>query len=166
MRPALAQSQTSIRQVTESVARIVREYHPAELLGLGLEDTLRSHARQLAERHGLGLDLETVSVEGLLPPDQELHVYRIVQEALANVVRHGAATRVAVATERTPDHLVVTVGDDGLGFDAGAPGGYGVGLPTMRERALLLHGTLSIESRRGRGTTVRLTVPFGVPALP
>src|SRR5262249_50638280 len=137
--PSLHATRKTISRITESLARIVREYHPAELLGLGLEDTLRSHARQFAERHALTLDLATEPVEGLLTPDQELHVYRVVQEALANAARHGGGRRVVLALERTTEHLVVTVRDDGRGFDAGAPVEHGVGLATMRERALLLH---------------------------
>src|SRR4029077_2722726 len=85
VRPALAQTHASIRQITESVARIVRDYHPAELLGLGLEDTLRTHAHQFSQRHGLQLRLATTSFDGLLSDERALHVYRIVQEALANV---------------------------------------------------------------------------------
>jgi PAS domain S-box-containing protein len=165
--PSLLATRRTITRITESLARIVREYHPAELLGLGLEDTLRSHARQLARRHELTLDLTTEPVgEGLLSPDQELHVYRVVQEALGNAARHGAARRIAVTLARSDEHLVVTVRDDGTGFDAGAHPERGVGLATMRERALLLHGALTVESGFGRGTTVRLTVPFAAPAVP
>lgn len=166
VKPSLVATRRTISRITESLARIVREYHPAELLGLGLEDTLRSHARQFARRYELVLDLDTEPVEGLLGPDQELHVYRVVQEALANAARHGEARRVAVVLERTAEQLVVSVRDDGRGFDAGAPVEHGVGLATMRERALSLHGTLSIESRFGRGTTVRLALPFAPPAVP
>ena len=69
MRPALAATHASIRQITESVARIVRDYHPAELLGLGLEDTLRTHVLQFTQRHRLALQLATVPTTGLLDHD-------------------------------------------------------------------------------------------------
>jgi len=65
--PALAATHTTIRQITESVARLVRDYHPAELLGLGLEDTVRTHARDFARRHALGLRLSTGNVTGCSP---------------------------------------------------------------------------------------------------
>ena len=112
---SLASTRATIMQITESLARIVREYHPVELLGLGLEDTVRTHARQLAERHGLTLHLSTVNVEGRLTPEQELHVYRVVQEALANTARHARATSVTIDIERATDavqatdQLIVTV---------------------------------------------------------
>jgi PAS domain S-box-containing protein len=169
VRPSLAKTRATITTITESLARVVREYHPAELLGLGLEDTLRAHARHFAERHKLELRLATEPVEGLLTPEQELHVYRVVQEALANVARHARAGAIDVALSRETDRLVVQVRDDGAGIageppappDEGTTGG--IGLATMRERATLLQGELAVESADGRGTTVRLVVPLASP---
>jgi PAS domain S-box-containing protein len=165
LRPALAATHASIRQITESVARIVRDYHPAELLGLGLEDTLRAHVLQFAQRHALALELATIPASGLLTPDQELHLYRIAQEALANVARHAHARRVAVRLKTTVSQLVLTVRDDGVGFasdDRHSAGG--LGLVTMRERAELMTAQLEIRSEAGRGTEVRVAVPIA-PAL-
>ena len=158
VRPSLAATRSTIATIGESLARIVREYHPVELLGLGLEDTLRSHARHFAERYKLGLRLATEPVAGLTP-EQELHVYRVVQEALANVARHAGATSVGVTLTREPGRLVVRVRDDGVGFTTDAPTD-GIGVATMRERAMLMQGELAIESAPERGTTVRLVVPL------
>jgi signal transduction histidine kinase len=159
LRPALAATHTSIRQITESVARIVRDYHPAELLGLGLEDTLRAHVLQFAQRHGLALELATVPAVGLLTPDQELHLYRIAQEALTNVVRHARARRVMVRLRLTSTQLVLTVRDDGVGFRSEAsPTGGGLGLVTMRERAELMQAQLKVRAVSGHGTEVRVAV--------
>ncbi len=160
VRLSLVATRSTIATIAESLARIVREYHPVELLGLGLEDTLRSHARHFADRHQLVLRLATEPVEGLLTPEQELHVYRVVQEALANVARHAGATSVRVSVTRERDHLDVRVRDDGAGFTADVAPSGGVGVATMRERAMLLQGELAIESAPGRGTTVRLVVPL------
>jgi PAS domain S-box-containing protein len=166
---SLTATRATITQITESLARIVREYHPAELLGLGLEDTVRAHARQLAERHRLALHLSTVRVEGWLTPEQELHVYRVVQEALANTARHARAESVAIDISRVTDatqasdQLVVAIRDDGRGFDPDAPPAHGIGLATMHERAMLMHGTLAIQSDPDRGTCVRLVVPLAPP---
>lgn len=159
-RSSLARTRTTIATIGESLARIVREYHPAELLGLGLEDTLRAHARQLAERHALQLRLATDGVEGLLTPEQELHVYRIVQEALANVARHARATTVEITMTRDAERLTVRVRDDGVGFDLPAATGTGIGIPTMRERATLLQASIAIDAAIGRGTSVDLVVPL------
>jgi signal transduction histidine kinase len=158
-KPTFAVTRATIRQVTDSVARIVRDYHPPELLGLGLVDTLRSHARQFAERHGLTLRLSTAPIEGLLAPEQELHVYRIVQEALANVARHARAAQVRVRLTRSPRELVLTIADDGVGFELATPGRTGIGLITMRERAALIPATLTIDSAPDAGTTLCLRLP-------
>jgi PAS domain S-box-containing protein len=165
VRPAFSAARATIAQITESLARIVREYHPAELLGLGLEDTLRAHARQLADRHRLVLRLTTVPVEGLLTPEQELHVYRVVQEALANAARHAGAERVRVEMTLDAGRLVVSMADDGIGFDPDHPPTHGVGIATMRERAMLMHAELAITSTRGRGTIVRLVLPLAADAV-
>ena len=158
--PALEATHATIRQITESVARIVRDYHPAELLGLGFEDAVRAHARQFAHRHNLALRLATVPVTGLLPPDHELHLYRIVQEALANVAHHARARRVALRLARRRQRLVLTVRDNGVGFAPERARASGLGLVTMRERAELMQADLVVRSAPGRGTEIRIAVPL------
>jgi PAS domain S-box-containing protein len=161
VRPSLASTRATIARIAESLARIVREYHPAELLGLGLEDTLRAHARTFAERHKLALRSAIENVDGLLTPEQELHVYRVVQEALANVARHARATAIRVTLTREAERLAVRIRDDGIGFSAAAPTD-GIGVATMRERAMLMQGELAIDTAPGRGTSVQLVVPLVV----
>ena len=158
MRPSLAATHASIRQITESVARIVRDYHPAELLGLGLEDTLRTHALQFTQRHHLALELATTSTVGLLDHEQELHLYRIAQEALANVARHADARRVIVRLKHQGHRLVLTVRDDGKGLTPEAQHAGGLGLVTMRERAELMQGELTVRAMPGKGTEVRVAL--------
>jgi PAS domain S-box-containing protein len=165
-RPLLTATHGAIKQITELIARIVRDRHPAELLSLGLEDTLRSHACEFAHRHKLALRLATVPVAGLLPPDHELHVYRIVQEALTNVAHHANARRVWVLLARRRRKLVVTVRDDGVGFDPERPLRDGFGLVTVRERAELLHAELTVRAAPGHGTEIRLAVPLAGPEKP
>ncbi len=160
-RPALAATRATIRQITESVARIVRDYHPAELLGLGFEETVRTHIVQFTQRHGLALQMATVPINGLLTPEHELHLYRIVQEALANVARHAQARRVTIRMSRRGGRLSVVIRDDGVGLRPRAPGAPGLGLVTMRERADILGANLAITARPQHGTEVRLTLPVG-----
>jgi len=156
-RPALAATLATIRGITESVARIVRDYHPAELVGQGLEETLRTHAQQFAQRHTLALDLRTTDVRGLLDREHELHLFRIAQEALANVARHARATHVAIRLRREHDDVVLVVRDNGVGLARERTAG--LGLVTMRERAELMRARLRIRALPSRGTEVRLTVP-------
>src|SRR4051794_24509195 len=75
-RPALTATHALIRDITDAVARVVRDYPPAELLGLGLADSIRTHATQFAARHGLALQLTSAAIDDVLTREQELHVYR------------------------------------------------------------------------------------------
>jgi two-component system, NarL family, sensor histidine kinase NreB len=159
MRPALQSTLTTIGVMTESVARLCREYHPAELLGLGLEDTLRAYVREFERRHGITSRISTATIAEPLDAERELHLYRIVQEALANVARHARAGEVWVRLARRGQRLVLTVHDDGLGFAAADPT-RGLGLATMRERAEIMGGTLTIRSRRRHGTEIRVVLPL------
>src|SRR4029077_18727116 len=102
--------------------------------------------------------------EGLLTPEQELHVYRVVQEALANTARHAGAQHVRVEMTLAAGRLIVSVADDGAGFDRDHPPTHGVGIATMRERAMLMHAELAIASTRGHGTIVRLALPLAADA--
>ena len=125
--------------MTESVARLCREYHPAELLGLGLEGTLRAYVREFARRHGLASRISTAGLEQPLDGEQELHLYRIVQEALTNVARHARAREVTVRLARRGQRLALSICDDGVGFTPGASEPHSLGLATMR-RARRDHG--------------------------
>ncbi|HEY8193114.1 MAG TPA: ATP-binding protein, partial [Gaiellaceae bacterium] len=89
----------------------------------------------------------------------ETALYRIVQEALTNVIKHANATTVSVLLRRTPDRVVVVVEDDGRGFDPAQTHDDGLGLLGMRERISLVGGRLTMESEPERGTTVAIEVP-------
>ena len=106
----------------------------------------------------------TASIGGRLPGPVETAMYRIVQEALTNVIKHAQATRAVVHLKRLPDALVCSVSDNGQGFDAKARSALahsqGLGLVGMRERAASLGGTLSIDSSPGAGTTLTIVVPL------
>lgn len=165
-RPALAATHATIGQITESVARLVRDYHPAELLGLGLEDTVRTRAHEFARRHGLTLRLSTSAVAGLLSPEHELHVYRILQDALANVARHARARTLTIRLLRTRGHVVAMLRDDGIGFTPDPTRATGLGLVTIRERAELMGAELLVRAGPRAGTEVRVSVPIPDAAAP
>ena len=161
MRPALDETLGTVGHVTESVARLCREYHPAELAGLGLAGTLRAYVREFGRRHGIACRLAIAPRADAIGGERDLHLYRIVQEALTNVGRHAHARNVVVRLARRGDVLVLTVHDDGVGFDVESiePGGR-LGLVTMRERAEIMGASFAITSRRRRGTEVRVAVPL------
>ena len=166
MRPALQTTLTTIGGMTESVARLCREYHPAELLGLGLEGTLRAYVREFARRHGLAARISTAGLDQPLDGEHELHLYRIVQEALANVAHHAHAREVTVRLARRGQRVLLTVLDDGVGFAPATAEAHGLGLATMRERAEIMGASLTIRSRARRGTEIRVVVPVGPIRVP
>jgi signal transduction histidine kinase len=92
-------------------------------------------------------------------PEIEQAVYRVAQEALENVARHAGARHITVALDAAPSDLVLTVADDGRGFDPGRVSPNGLGLKGIRERAEMLGGRMEIDSREGGPTTLRLRVP-------
>jgi PAS domain S-box-containing protein len=165
MRPALDEGLSTVGDVTESVARLCREYHPAELVGLGLEGTLRAYVREFGRRHGITCRLLVAPLAAGLGGEHELHLYRIVQESLTNVARHARARSVTVRLTRRGPDLLLVISDDGVGFDPDSiePRGR-LGLVTMRERAEIMGATLTIRSRRRRGTDVRVVLPLAAAA--
>jgi len=127
----------------------------------GLSVAVGNLARSTAARGNLRLALDTPVNGAALRADQEQFLYRVAQEALSNVVRHAHATEVRVTLERVDGQVRLTVADDGQGFErAAVDGSAHFGLKGMRERADMISGQLLIESARGRGTTVRVTIPM------
>lgn len=138
------------------------------MTGMSLEPvavSLEEGLRQVTSDERLAPLLEA-TLEWRLPqepafdPMQRAHVLAIVGEALANAARHGQARHVAVATARENGHFVLTIADDGRGFEATETGGSGFGLRNMRDRARLLGGSLSVESARETGTRIVFRVPW------
>ena len=100
-----------------------------------------------------------------LDRDTEGAIYRIVQEALSNVVKHAGAERVQLSVRQLPDRVAIEVRDDGRGFQLGR-GGEGFGITGMRERALLAGGQLDVRSADGGPTSVTAMLPLGAATLP
>ena len=160
LEPAIAETKALANQAMRELLSLARQLRPTALDDLGLAAAIAG----LVERLGEGEIEGTVVVEGDftdLSDDAQLVVYRVAQEALSNAARHSGAARVAVTLRRDAKGVELTVADDGRGF-AFAESERGLGIGGMRERALLVEGELTIESRPGAGTTVRLTVPTQV----
>ena len=152
--------QALARGAMDELRSVVFELRPASLEAEGLGQALRKHVDVLRRVSGRAIELR-VAAPPPLGPAAAGQVFRIAQEALQNALRHAGAERIEVRLEDGGGRLVLTVADDGRGFDAGAPGvrGRRLGLTSMQERAAELGGRLAIESRPGAGTTVRLEVP-------
>jgi signal transduction histidine kinase len=142
--------------------RMARGLRPPALEMLGLAAAIESHARSATEAAGFDAMINAENVTGLLSPDAELAVYRILQESLSNVIRHSGASQVRIDLAQTDDGVQMTIEDDGQGFDSTAVmvGDRGLGIFGMKERASVMGGELDITSRPGHGTRVVLTVPI------
>lgn len=160
---ALAGLQEQAERIGAVLHRIAFDLRPAALDELGLEASLRDAVGQWSRRTGIPAEFFSTLGPGRLPAGVEIHVYRMVTEALTNVLKHARADRISVIAERAGDGLTVIVEDNGRGFDAdavlGDAGGSRLGLRGMRERAALLGGTVELESSTGDGTTVFIRVP-------
>jgi PAS domain S-box-containing protein len=144
------------QQLDRDVDHLVWELRPTALDDLGLTAAIAGQVKQ-ASRPGLEARLETEGDFSDLDDDVQLVVYRVAQEALSNAARHSEADRIVVTLRRSGDGVELEVADDGRGF-AFEQSERGLGIGGMRERALLVGGELTIESRPGQGTTVRLEV--------
>jgi len=144
----------AVRATLEEVRALAANLRPEALDELGLPAALRQLAIE-AERAGLVVE-RSVDQDIRLSPEQEVVVYRIAQEALANVMRHARAQRVELRLERVDDGARLQVADDGVGAEGMQQGS---GVRGMRERALLAGGSLAVQSRRGAGTAVTLELP-------
>lgn len=145
------------------VRRLSRALRPSVLDDLGLEAALRWLTRTTSEASGLDIALAWPDERVRLDKQSETLVFRIVQEALTNVVRHAGASRARVIVNRAPGRrLVVSITDNGRGFDARgmyAADDRGFGVRGMRDRAELFGGRLHIESAKDDGTAVTLELP-------
>jgi two-component system, NarL family, sensor histidine kinase UhpB len=158
----LEQVSREIGEAIEEVRRMSKGLRPPTLDVLGLAPAIDAYARSVTEAAGLELDLRTELVAGVLTTEAELALYRILQEALSNVVRHAGASVVRIRLERNGADVQLAIEDDGSGFDVGAELGdrtRGLGLFGMQERAAYVGGRVSITSTPGRGTGVLVTLP-------
>jgi two-component system, NarL family, sensor histidine kinase DevS len=158
----------AIRELVASTLRDVRrlavELRPSALDDFGLVPAVERLASSLSEQSDLAVDLEARLGERRLPPDAEVALYRIVQEALTNVVKHADAHRVSITLVRKEASAVVVIEDDGRGFEPGAVREGALGFVGMRERVELVGGRLTLESSPGAGTTLVAEVRVAGPA--
>jgi PAS domain S-box-containing protein len=159
----LAALEALTRQLDQELEQIIWRLRPTALDDLGLVAALDNYIRQWAAESGIECALHTNGVEmGNMTSEIETAVYRILQEALNNVVKHAQARNATVLLDRSAGRVSLIVEDDGIGFDVEQQLGVRqrFGVTGMRERALLLGGELDIESTHGNGTTVVARIPL------
>jgi signal transduction histidine kinase len=142
----------------QDVRRLAVELRPKALDDFGLLPALERLAQTFTEQVGIETDVEASLGDTRLPPEVETALYRLVQEALTNVVKHSRARHVSISLVRRASSVSAVIEDDGVGFRESS--GEGLGLIGMRERVGLLDGRLEIESRPDHGTTIMAEVPL------
>jgi len=134
--------------------------HSSQLEYLGPVAGMRSWCKQFAERQRMQIDCRH-DVRSTLPPEIGLCLFRVLQEALHNAVKHSGVKRIEVQLHEESGEIDLIVSDSGIGFDVEAgKKGKGLGLTSMQERVRLLNGTIAIESKPMGGTTIRVRVPL------
>lgn len=166
--------QERTKQLQEIVSQLMKDIHslswelrPAALDDWGLNTALQRYTENLSQRSGVSIDFHSrgFSDSNRLSMHIETALYRIIQEALINTIKHAAAKQVSVLLERFPDSIMAIVEDDGTGFDVEAVMlspkiESKLGLLGMQERSALVGGTLTVESTSGMGTTVFVKIPI------
>lgn len=160
----LEEVRRELAETADGLRRYAQGLRPPALDELGLGAAIESHVRHISEAAAVPVEVKVEGVGRLEAPEVELALYRIVQEAITNALRHSGARQIRVGVERCDGAVVASVRDDGVGFDVGAvlanhDGEHGLGLFGMRERAEYVGGRVEVSSEAGKGTTVLAAVP-------
>ena len=149
--------------------RITHGLRPYQLDRLGLTQAIRASVSRASENSSILFASRVEDIDGLFDKDAEIHVYRIVQEAVTNVVKHSAATEAAVVIKKRTTVVSLSIRDNGRGFNPAKPSSQphdlGYGLSGIAERVRILGGTLAIDSRPGEGTSLTVEVPFPISKI-
>jgi signal transduction histidine kinase/ligand-binding sensor domain-containing protein len=153
----------ALSDAIEEVRQIAHNLRPYQLDRLGLTQALRSLVDTVNESSVTVFATDIDNIDGVLTPDMCTTLYRILQEALNNILKHACATHASIAVRHRPGSIVIAVRDDGVGFrpvSASAVRSHGFGLTGIERRVRMLHGTLEISSEEGAGTLVSITIPM------
>jgi signal transduction histidine kinase len=157
---AVGQLRELVVATLQDVRRLAVELRPKALDDFGLAPALERLTETFAEQTGIAVELESRLPGARLPSEVETVLYRVVQEALTNVVKHARAERVSILLRERDGRVAAVIEDDGRGFSPEAETGEGLGLVGMRERVALVDGRLDVESAAGSGTTIVVEVPL------
>jgi signal transduction histidine kinase len=161
----LATLQERTLAAAAAVRNLSHELHPGVLAYSGLTATLRGHCTDIERHHQLIVTFNPGDGLDALDSDVALCLFRVVQEALANVVRHAHANSIDVSLMTAADSVELNVVDDGVGFVTGQRTSDGLGLLSIHERVRFMQGQVSVNSRPGEGTNVLVRIPIGQARL-
>lgn len=149
---------TCADQLVDEVRRISNALMPAQLNQFGLVAAVRQHCEEVTKFSGLDVSFEATGNFEPMSRKSKTYLFRIIQEALNNVVKHAGASQAGIEMARTRDHIFLSISDNGKGFDQEKIC-HGNGLNNMRERTSLLNGILTFHSSPGKGTTLEIQIP-------
>jgi len=157
----------AVQQTTDiatDIQALSHRLHSSKLDIFGLAGAAAGFCEELSDRQGVEIDFHSENISKTLPPGISLCLFRVLQEALQNAIKHSGSRRFRVVLKGQVDDVELTVQDSGVGFDPQeAVRGRGLGLTSMKERVGLVNGELSIHSELGRGTTIQARVPLSAP---
>jgi PAS domain S-box-containing protein len=154
-----------IKEIAENVRRLSHDLSPSILEDLGLWTALRRLAEVFSEHSGISCQLDIMDAVKTFSKEDEIIVYRIVQECLTNIAKHANANHVTLACRIVEGFVLLDIEDNGRGFDVKeaflkVPGARGLGLSALYERARMLGGSMEVVSRKGAGTKITFAVPL------
>jgi len=152
----------NVRASLQEVRRIIYDLRPMALDDLGLIPTIRKYVDRLTEYHDIHVDFIVFGEEKRLDSKYEVALFRLMQEAAQNVIKHSGATTIKVKLEILKDRLILIVADNGKGFNPEEKSDNSFGLIGMKERVEMLNGKLEIVTGQGKGTTVTINVPYSL----
>jgi len=161
VRERLRQISQNLGDLSSDIHIISRRLHPTTLSVLGLVRSIETECRNFTRSREIPVTLDLDDELPYLSNEISLCIYRILQEGLRNIVQHAKAAGVHVTLSQKSDILHLLIKDNGIGFDpASSAGKTGLGIASMKERARLIQGELSIESQPGKGTAIKLAIPL------
>ncbi len=161
LRQLIVHAHERIHEIAKDLQSLSHRLHSSKLEYLGLAAAANSFCRELSEKNHVSINFSHAGIPRTIPNEVSLCLFRVMQEALQNAVKHSGVKEFTVDLHRASDAIELTVTDNGRGFEEqDAFTGEGIGLISMRERLQLVHGELSIRSHRKVGTTIHARVPL------
>jgi signal transduction histidine kinase len=158
---------TQVQNISAEIYALSHKLHSSKLRHMDMVHAMRGFCMELSEQHNVNINFGHKDIPGSVPPEISICLFRVLQEALHNAVKHSKVRLFDVEARGTSDAILLTVRDTGLGFDPEyAKKGNGLGLTSMHERVKLVNGELSINSQPRCGTSVHARVPFDRTGIP
>ena len=151
-----------VDQVIEEVRAISRDLHPFQLQEMGITRAIKHTLTQVDENTPLFISSEIENIDNLFPPEQEVNIYRIVQESLNNIIKHAEAEASRVSVVKLDKTVLISIKDNGKGFEYSdkLQESRSLGLKTLLERTKVLHGQMRVQSKKNIGTSVEFQFPI------